>query len=48
MNELDKELVATKKSLSTFVVKSKLKEQSINNLKNNIKKVERESDIIRN
>ena len=48
MNELDRELASTKKSLSSFVVKAKLKEQSINHIKGNIKKVERETGIIRN
>jgi hypothetical protein len=44
---MEKELQSTKKSLSTFVIKSRLKEQSVNAVKNSLKKVEREIDIIK-
>jgi hypothetical protein len=38
---MEKELAITKKSLSSFVIKSRTKEQSINTIKNDIRKVER-------
>ena len=44
---MEKELSSCKKSLSTLVIKARSKEQSINQLKNNIRKVEREAEIIR-
>ena len=48
MSEMEKELSSTKKSFSTLVTKVRAKENSINVLKNDIRRVERESDIIRN
>lgn len=44
---MEKELASTKKSLSTFVIKSRNKQQSINILKNDIRKVEREIEILK-
>jgi hypothetical protein len=44
---MEKELASSKKSLSTFVIKSRNKEQAINTVKNDIRKVEREIEIIR-
>jgi hypothetical protein len=44
---MEKELASTKKSLSTLVIKARSKEQSINGIKNDIRKVEREIDIIK-
>ena len=45
---MEKELSSTKKGFSTLVTKVRAKENSINVLKNDIRRVERESDIIRN
>jgi hypothetical protein len=44
---MDKELASTKKSLSTLVIKSRSKEQCINNVKNEIRKIEREIEILK-
>jgi len=44
---MDKELASVKKSLSSFVVKSRAKENSINQIKHSIKKIEREIEVIR-
>jgi len=44
---MEKELAAAKKSFDTMVLKSKSKEYSINRLKNEIKKVEYESGVIK-
>ena len=44
---MEKELASTKKSLSTLVIKSRSKEQSINSVKHDIRKVEREIEIIK-
>lgn len=46
INEMEKELGSTKKSLSTMVMKAKAKEYNINKLKSDIAKVEREQVIL--
>lgn len=47
VNELEKELASSKKSLGTYVTRCRGKEQAINAIKNELRKVEREIDIIR-
>lgn len=41
VSDMEKELASVKKSLSSFVAKSRAKESSINQIKNSIRKVER-------